>query len=98
MVRRARSAIRAAWVASTPGMTTTNSSPPRPTEEVAAANDFLQLGGEALEHEIAGIVTVGVVDALEMVDVENHHRQRRAALTCGLDHRRQAALEGSGDC
>ena len=28
-----------------------------------------------------------------MVDVENHHRQRRVALPCGVDHRRQAALQ-----
>src|SRR5580704_12362495 len=62
-------------------------------DEVAAPNRLLKLTAEALEHVIADIVTIGVVHALEMVDVENHHGQRRASRACGFDHRRQAALE-----
>ena len=53
----------------------------------------MQLTGKALEHEIADVMTIGVVHALEMVDVENHHGQRRASLTRVFDHRRQAAFK-----
>ena len=53
----------------------------------------MQLSGEALEHEIADVVTIGVVHVLEMVDVENHHGERRASLAGGFDHCRQASLE-----
>src|SRR5580704_8964596 len=62
-------------------------------DEVAAPNRLLKLTAETLEHAIADIVAIGVVHALEMVDVENHHGQRRASRACGFDHRRQAALE-----
>ena len=65
----------------------------QPTEQIAAADDAAQPIGEALEHEIADVVAIGVVDALEMVDVENHQRQRRAAHARVLDHRREMALE-----
>src|ERR1700733_6646092 len=60
---------------------------------IRAANDLLQLGGKTLEHQIADVVTVGVIDALEIVDVENHHGQRRASRVGGFDHRRQPAVE-----
>src|SRR3984957_15186825 len=62
-------------------------------DEVAAPNGVSQLSAKALEHAIADVVTISVVHALEMVDVENHHGQRRASRARGFDHRRQPALE-----
>ena len=61
--------------------------PAESAEEVAAADDLLQLSSEALEHEIADVMTVGVVHAREMVDVENHYCQGRGAPARGFDHR-----------
>src|SRR6202042_2280431 len=62
-------------------------------DEVAAPKGVLQLRAKALEHAIADVVTITIVHALEMVDAENHHGQRRTARARSLDHRRQGALE-----
>ena len=93
VVRRARSAIRAAWVHLDVRHHDDEFLPAQPAEEVAAADDLLQLSSEALEHQIADVMTVGVVHPLEMIDVENHHRQGRGAPARGFDHRGKAALE-----
>ena len=54
-----------------------------PADEIGAAHDAAHALGEMLQHLVAGVMAVGVVDRFEMVDVEHHQRQR-AALMRGL--------------
>ncbi len=52
--------------------------PAEPRDEVERARGVPEHFTEALEHGVADQVTVGVVDVLEVVEVEHHHRERHA--------------------
>ena len=54
-----------------------------PHEQIAVANRIAQPAGHDLEHFVADQMTVGVVDALEVVEVDDHDRSQ-APLTDGL--------------
>jgi len=54
-----------------------NSSPPQPAYQVALAHRPAQGVGDATQHGIADVVAVGVVDALEVVDIDQ--QQMRGA-------------------
>lgn len=43
--------------------------------QVARADVARDEGAHAAQHGVAGVVAVGVVKALEVVDVEHHHAQ-----------------------
>ena len=58
---------------------TTNSSPPNARHEVAAAHRRRQPHPDLAQHAVAHRVPVGIVDALEVVDVDEEDRQRLAA-------------------
>ena len=47
--------------------------------------------GELPQHQVAGGMTVAVVDHLEMIDVEHEHRKRFAALRGILEQRLEVA-------
>lgn len=65
-------------------------------EAVALGHDLARRGRrEVLEHEIPDMVSVRVVDALEIVEVEQHDRKGRAAPRVGGDGGHREALEGS---
>ena len=51
---------------------------------------------ELAQHIVAGIVAVGVVDRLEVVDVEHQHRKRLAARRRLLDQRRRDGFPCNG--
>ncbi len=52
-------------------------------------------GGELLQHPVAGRVPEGVVDALELIEVEKHQRQRDGVALGALPFLRQLSLEGA---
>ena len=58
--------------------------------EVALAHAGDECGSDGGEHVVAGAVTVGVVDLLEVIEVEQDRRERAAAARRLGDH----ALEG----
>jgi hypothetical protein len=43
-------------------------------DRVGAAHDALQAFGDGLESDVAGAVAQAVVDQLEVVEVDEHHR------------------------
>ena len=65
----------------------------RPCDEVARAQAPLQPFRHALQQEIAGIVSQGVVDDLEIVEIHEQDRDRAALLARLLQCRVQALLE-----
>ena len=56
-------------------------SPPR--DEVAVANRLPQPAGHLDEHPVADLVSVGVVDGLEVVDIDHQYRLHFRALGPG---------------
>jgi hypothetical protein len=59
-----------------------------PHSEIAFANDTVEASSKFLQHQITGRVAVGVVDLLEIVQIQEHHRQgmpfaRGAGHLCG---------------
>src|SRR6266705_562878 len=60
------------------------------TRDIALANIGLQYEAEASQHHVARAVTEGVVDALEVIDVQQDYRER-LGLAFGS---RQLAAEG----
>src|SRR5690554_7882958 len=58
------------------GSSSANSSPPQPGDNVRFPNPVLQQPGDLPEHLVAGIVAIGVVNLLEVVQVHHHHGQR----------------------
>jgi hypothetical protein len=63
-----------------------------PADGVALADDRPQLGGGGCEHLVALGVAVGVVDALEVVEVDDHDAERAAGDGGGVDLAPQALL------
>ena len=51
---------------------------PEAADLVHRAHVLAQQRGELAQHAVAHRMTEGVVDVLEMVDVDQHHRERRA--------------------
>jgi hypothetical protein len=49
---------------------------PVPHQRVTFAQDALHVLGDRLQHSVAHLVAVGVIDCLEVVDVEQHDPQR----------------------
>ena len=60
--------------------------------QIDATDRLADAHREFAQHVVAGVVAVAVVDRLEEVDVEHHHRQRLAAHGILLGQRRQMAL------
>ena len=75
---RARSAQSSAASASTPGRISTNSSPPRRPDDVVGAHDRAQPLGGGGQHPVALGVAERVVDDLEVVEIDQHDRDRPA--------------------
>ena len=61
--------------ATRPRRATTNSSPPRRRERVARAHPCCERGAIAPQQLVAGRVAEGVVDLLEVVEVDEHRRR-----------------------
>ena len=82
---RARSAASAAASPATPGRTSTNSSPPsRPTASPSRTTERSLVGGGG-QRLVALGVAERVVDALEVVEVDDGDAERRAGERGGLD-------------
>ncbi len=58
-----------------------------PAREIDAADRSFDAQREIAQHVVAGIVAVGVVDRLEIIDVDHQRRQRLAARGGLLDQR-----------
>ena len=66
-------------------MTTRNSSPPIPAGKIEAANGPADTQREFPQNLVTRCVSIGIVDCLEMVDVE-HEDGKRLAERGGLLH------------
>ncbi len=91
-VRRTRSASSAAVPSPPPVTTTTNSSPPsRAAKAFPVGHSATQARGcrRQPQHLVPGLVGEGVVDGLEVVEVEEDRAHRRAAVVEVLDQRGQ---------
>ena len=64
-----------------------NSSPPMRANSISAPSVCGRRAGEFLQHRVAGGMAELIVDLLEMIEVEQQHRQR---LMIGLLPRQQA--------
>ena len=79
---------------SAPGRISASSSPPYRAARSDSRAASRGSGGDGAQHLVAGDVTEPVVDALEVVDVDHHERQRLAGEpACALDLVGQALLE-----
>ena len=63
--------------------------------EVGAAARGPDRGGQRLQALVAGLVAVRVVDGLEVVDVDEHERQRHAGAGHDLQLARDVLVEGA---
>ena len=64
---------------------------PQPGDNVRFPNPVLQQPGDLPEHLVAGIVAIGVVNLLEVVQVHHHHGQR-AGMALGVAEQLPAKL------
>ena len=64
-----------------------------PRHQVVAAQRVRQALGDEADQLVADRMAEGVVDVLEMVEVDVENRRRRAAVAHLLDHRAQALAE-----
>jgi hypothetical protein len=71
---------------------TPNSAPPQAPDEIAAAAGVAQQAGKQLQGTVSGLVAVGVVDLLEVVQVQ-HQRRHGQLVACGMCQQ-AAALGG----
>jgi hypothetical protein len=65
-------------------------------QHVAGAEAGRQAGRQVAQHGIAGGVAMGVVDGLEVVGIDQHHRQRLAAAGAALQLAPGQLEEGAG--
>ena len=70
-----------------------NSSPPKRATVSIGRMQSCSACGDVLEHQVAGRVAVGVVDALEVVDVDHQHQRRLAGAGDAVDLAGQRQLE-----
>ena len=75
-----------------------NSSPPQTPDDAVDLEILLRGHGEDLEHLIAETVAIGIVGVLEVIEVEDQHRDRGAAqdtaLGDGIGHLEQRTPVG----
>ena len=75
-----------------------NSSPPyRPTRSISRASS-LEDRRELLQHLVAGLMAVGVVHALEVVQVAHHAGERLVEPLRVLEHLLEALVRGGAGC
>ena len=93
--RRTRSATASPKVGGQLGRTMANSSPPTRATSVHRPHAVEQRRGHGLEHQVAAGMAVGVVDALEVVDVQHQQQRRLAGAGHAVDLARQRQLEAA---
>ena len=64
-------------------------------DEIAIAEAGLHAAGRLLEHRVPGRMAVGVVDALEVVDVGDRDRHRTVSTPCSPDLATQLLEDGA---
>ena len=79
--------------ASVCGRSSANSSPPTRNAASVCADRDADERADLGEELVADGVAAGVVDALELVDVDQHERERRAVAARALDHPGDGLLE-----
>ncbi len=57
---------------------TANASPPQTPDHIRRAQAADQPRSHFAQHGVSGVVAVGIVDGLEVVDVQRLHQQRPA--------------------
>ncbi len=77
------------------GRTTTNSSPPSRPEKIVGPQDALRRLREDADDLVAGGVAIGVIDPLEVVEVEHDEGERRALLAAALEQTLAAVEQGA---
>ena len=78
-----------------PGSSTANSSPPYLAEQAAVAEHVGPLGDRLAKQQVAGLVAVLVVVALEAVEVDERDGQRRPVVLRGPAGGAQLVVPGT---
>ena len=63
-------------------------------DEVVASRGFAQVPADDLQHSVAGRMAKGVVDGLEVIEVEHHEHKARTAFGSNRAAALEACIEG----